>query len=92
VATWEVPRTDAGRYLHDVAVTDGLLYASYLNDGLVILDVGNGIKGGFSIESATRVAVQVRSRLATRRGRVRGNLGDRRDAYGVAAQELCLRW
>jgi hypothetical protein len=46
VATWEVPRTDAGRYLHDVAVTDGLLYASYLNDGLVILDVGNGIKGG----------------------------------------------
>ena len=27
-------------------VRDGLLYASYLNDGLVILDVGNGIKGG----------------------------------------------
>jgi hypothetical protein len=45
-ATWEVPRTDAGRYLHDVDVRDGLLYASYLNDGLVILDVGNGIKGG----------------------------------------------
>ncbi|HEY4302932.1 MAG TPA: Ig-like domain-containing protein [Gemmatimonadaceae bacterium] len=46
VATWEVPRTDAGRYLHDIDVHDGLLYASYLNDGLVILDVGNGIKGG----------------------------------------------
>ncbi len=46
VATWEVPRTDAGRYLHDVDVHDGLLYASYLNDGLVILDVGNGIRGG----------------------------------------------
>ena len=45
-ATWEVPRSDAGRYLHDVDVRDGLLYASYLNDGLVILDVGNGIKGG----------------------------------------------
>ena len=45
-ATWEVPRTDAGRYLHDVDVQNGLLYASYLNDGLVILDVGNGIKGG----------------------------------------------
>jgi hypothetical protein len=45
-ATWEVPRTDAGRYLHDVDVRDGLLYASYLNDGLVILDVGNGIKDG----------------------------------------------
>ena len=25
---------------------DGLLYASYWNDGLVILDVGNGMKGG----------------------------------------------
>ena len=46
VATWEVPRTDAGRYLHDIDVRDGLLYASYLNDGLVILDVGNGMKGG----------------------------------------------
>jgi hypothetical protein len=44
--TWEVPRTDAGRYLHDIDVQDGILYASYLNDGLVILDVGNGLKGG----------------------------------------------
>lgn len=46
VATWQVPRTETGRYLHDIDVKDGLLYASYLNDGLVILDVGNGIKGG----------------------------------------------
>ncbi|HUQ80956.1 MAG TPA: Ig-like domain-containing protein [Gemmatimonadaceae bacterium] len=46
VATWEVPRTDQGRYLHDIDVQDGILYASYLNDGLVILDVGNGMKGG----------------------------------------------
>ena len=32
--------------LHDVDVQDGLVYASWWNDGLVILDVGNGIKGG----------------------------------------------
>lgn len=35
-----------GRYLHDVQVVDGLLYAGYWKDGLVILDVGKGIKGG----------------------------------------------
>lgn len=38
--------TEAGRYIHDIDVQDGLLYGSYWNDGLVILDVGNGIKGG----------------------------------------------
>jgi hypothetical protein len=27
-------------------VQDGLAYLSYWNDGLVILDVGNGIRGG----------------------------------------------
>ena len=43
---WQVPRTDGGRYVHDMEVRDGLLYASALNDGLVILDVGNGMKGG----------------------------------------------
>jgi len=36
----------AGRYLHDVQVVDGLAYLAYWRDGLVILDVGNGIKGG----------------------------------------------
>jgi plastocyanin len=35
-----------GRMLHDVQVVDGLLYMGYWRDGLVILDVGNGIKGG----------------------------------------------
>jgi hypothetical protein len=44
-----------GRYLHDVQVKDGLLYAGYWRDGLVILDVGNGIKGG-SPESPTLVS------------------------------------
>jgi hypothetical protein len=46
VASWKTPRADAGRMLHDVDVRDGLLYGSWWNDGLVILDVGNGIKGG----------------------------------------------
>ena len=46
VARWETPRTAAGRMLHDIAVEDGLAYLSYWNDGLVVLDVGNGRKGG----------------------------------------------
>jgi len=49
VAVWKTPRpgnSDAGRVLHDVDVQDGLLYGSWWNDGLIILDVGNGIKGG----------------------------------------------
>jgi hypothetical protein len=36
----------SGRYLHDVQVIDGLAYLAYWRDGLVILDVGNGVKGG----------------------------------------------
>ena len=59
VARWEVPsavattitssggeRAVVGRYLHDLQVKDGLAYLAYWRDGLVILDVGNGIKGG----------------------------------------------
>jgi hypothetical protein len=46
VAQWRTPRPDAGRSLHDIDVQDGLAYLSYWNDGLVILDVGNGIRGG----------------------------------------------
>jgi hypothetical protein len=49
-AVWKTRRPtaagDAGRTLHDVDVQDGLAYLSYWNDGLVILDVGNGVKGG----------------------------------------------
>jgi uncharacterized protein YjdB len=36
----------AGRYLHDLQVVDGLAYLAYWRDGLVILDVGNGLKHG----------------------------------------------
>jgi hypothetical protein len=59
VARWEVPnevatmitsregdQSVAGRYLHDLQVVDGLAYLAYWRDGLVILDVGKGIKGG----------------------------------------------
>ena len=46
VAQWRTPRTDAGRFVHDLDVQDGLAYLSAWNDGLVILDVGNGVKGG----------------------------------------------
>jgi hypothetical protein len=49
VAVWKTPRpgnSDVGRVLHDVDVQDGLLYGSWWNDGLIILDVGNGIRGG----------------------------------------------
>ena len=38
--------TTAGRYLHDDQVIDGLAYLAYWRDGLVILDVGKGLKGG----------------------------------------------
>jgi hypothetical protein len=47
VARWQSsPGENTGRMLHDIDVRDGLAYLSYWNDGLIILDVGNGIKGG----------------------------------------------
>ncbi len=47
VAEWKTPGSDnSGRYIHDIDIRDGILYGSWWNDGLVMLDVGNGIKGG----------------------------------------------
>jgi hypothetical protein len=58
IGRWEVERAISGpyavdflnvvpeRYVHDVYVRDGLAYLAYWRDGLVILDVGKGIKGG----------------------------------------------
>ncbi len=58
VARFEVPNARAtmiegpegpqssGRYLHDLWIKDGIAYLAYWRDGLVILDVGNGMKGG----------------------------------------------
>ena len=42
----EGERFPGGLMLHDVQVKDGLLYAAYWRDGLIVLDVGRGIKGG----------------------------------------------
>ncbi len=39
-----------GRYLHDIWVLEGLAYVSYWNDGVYILDVGDGRWGGTPIE------------------------------------------
>ncbi len=46
IARWQTQQAEAGRVLHDIDVQDGLAYLSYWNDGLVILDVGNGMRGG----------------------------------------------
>ncbi len=46
VGRWQTSQTEHGRYLHDIDVRGGLAYLSYWNDGLIILDIGNGIKGG----------------------------------------------
>lgn len=46
VARWAPRASSAARYIHDIDVRDGLFYGSWWDDGLVILDVGNGIKGG----------------------------------------------
>jgi hypothetical protein len=46
VARWQTRPDEAGNFLHDVDVKDGLAYLSYWNEGLIILDVGKGIKGG----------------------------------------------
>jgi uncharacterized protein YjdB len=58
VARWEVQNPTvvsistkhgsmtSGRYLHDLQVKDGLAYLAYWRDGLIILDVGNGMAGG----------------------------------------------
>lgn len=46
VGRWQTSQSDQGRYVHDIDIKDGIAYLSYLNDGLIILDVGNGMKGG----------------------------------------------
>jgi hypothetical protein len=46
VARWSTRPDQMGNALHDVDVQDGLAYLSYWNEGLVILDVGNGLRGG----------------------------------------------
>lgn len=45
IGRWGVPSHPA-KYLHDVYVQDGLAYLCYWDDGLIIIDVGNGIREG----------------------------------------------
>src|SRR5690606_37867996 len=46
VARWRTDRPGDGRTLHDRDVQDGLAYLGYWHDGLVSLDVRNGVAGG----------------------------------------------
>lgn len=46
VGRWRAPAVFGGGSLHDIDVQDGLAYMSNWNEGLIIVDVGNGIKGG----------------------------------------------
>lgn len=45
IGRWGVP-SHPGKVLHDVYVQNGLAYLSYWDDGLIVLDVGNGIRDG----------------------------------------------
>jgi hypothetical protein len=45
ITRWETTNRGA-RMLHDVYVRDGLAYLAYWRDGLIVLDVGNGVAGG----------------------------------------------
>jgi hypothetical protein len=46
IGRWEVRPGEQDKTLHDVWARDGLAYLSYWDDGLIVLDVGAGLKGG----------------------------------------------
>ena len=46
VGRWEVRPGEEDKNLHDIWAEDGFAYLSYWDDGLIILDVGAGVKGG----------------------------------------------
>jgi len=50
VGRWGIDRP--GKYLHDIWVVDGLAYVSYWDDGVYILDVGDGRWGGTPTDPA----------------------------------------
>jgi hypothetical protein len=83
VARWQTEQTEAGRYLHDIMVVDGLAYLAYWNDGLVVLDVGNGMKGG-SPESPKFVS-QFKYDLSSLYARVEG-------IWGLSARGTHTAW
>jgi hypothetical protein len=67
VSRWALETGMPSRYLSDVYVHDGLAYLSYWDDGLVILDVGRGIKDGSP--ERPRLLSQVRYRTEWRNQR-----------------------
>lgn len=67
VSRWYLDTNTPNRYLSDVYVHDGLAYLSHWDDGLVILDVGRGIKGG--TPQRPRMLSQVRYRTEWRNQR-----------------------
>lgn len=69
IGRWGIP-VNPNKYLHDVWVKDGIAYVSYWDDGLVILDVGNGVKGGTPEAPKFVSQLQYRTRY---RGREWGN-------------------
>lgn len=71
VGRWGIPYQPQ-RYLQDVTVRDGLAYLAYWDDGLVVLDVGAGIKEGSPAKP--RFVSQLRYRTEWRGGRY-GNTG-----------------
>lgn len=64
---WSLDTGTPDRFLSDVFVQDGLAYLSHWDDGLVILDVGRGIKGG--TPDRPRLLSQVRYRTEWRNQR-----------------------
>ncbi len=48
VGRWGLDKED--KFIHDITIADGLAYLSYWDDGVVILDVGAGIRGGTPAE------------------------------------------
>ena len=71
VARWQT-RDAGGRVLHDIDVRDGLAYLSYWNEGVVVLDVGSGIKAGSPDQPAAGLPAQVRPQRALSGGRAGG--------------------
>ena len=83
VGRWQTPDRVTGRYVHDVDVKDGLAYLSYWNDGLIILDVGKGIKGGSP--AAPKLVSQLKYNLDETYARIEG-------LYGLGARGTHTAW
>ena len=91
VGRWQTSQTDQGRYVHDIDIKDGIAYLSYLNDGLVILDVGNGHEGRHPGEAGADLAAQVRPRVSLSPGRAAVRARAARHPHRLAPRQLRVR-